>query len=415
VYPSGQSALTTLLLAVKPKRVVCQPHGYHGSQSIFSKFVETNDIALKTGIIDCEFQSGDFIHIESPKNPTLELMDIEAICKRARAVPGCTVVVDSTFAPPPLFDAFQYDIDFVYTSATKYLGGHSDVLAGILVSSPKKPGWGHKLQALRSIHGNVLGALETWLLLRSLRTLELRVRKQSENATLLAKHLSKDTRIAKTWHTSVRDHPQFELAKGMFPNGHPGILSIELHTEVKARRLVKFCNLFKDATSLGGVESTMDYRYRWDSGISPTLIRVSIGIEEFEDLKKDIDQALDKLDLEPVQSVSLMKKLDVGELIKAKFLYDAYDSLCEKKLITHDIAQQEQTKLILNSNDAFTLKELKDLDVAPYLKGPVKPKIIVPVPWKFDLLGWGFEITFYVSLLVLIYCLYRIFTVDLRK
>jgi cystathionine gamma-synthase len=204
-------------------------------------------------------------------------------------------------------------------SATKYLGGHSDLLAGVLVT--KNEGHYLELRGQRHLLGSVIGNLEAFLLLRSLRTLALRVKQQSKNATKVAKYLndlknSTDSPLAKVvsevWHPSLAHHPSFELCKTQM-KGFPACFAFELSNSKQAQLLPRHLKIIIEATSLGGVESLIDYRYRYDHSVSKTLLRISIGIESAKDLIADLEQALTKVKDEkedPPMTITLSLSLD---------------------------------------------------------------------------------------------------------
>jgi len=176
-------------------------------------------------------------------------------------------------------------------SSTKYFSGHSDALGGVLITRKKEVA--EILLQERTTMGNVPGNLESWLLLRSLRTLTLRVRQQCENAFAVARWLEspENAQVVKRVHyPGLPSHPGHEVAKKQMQL-FGGMLSVELHTEQAARALPQRLKLFRDATSLGGVESLIDWRYKWDQSVSPTLLRVSIGLEAHEDIIADFRQA----------------------------------------------------------------------------------------------------------------------------
>ncbi|KAL0070853.1 hypothetical protein AAF712_002074, partial [Marasmius tenuissimus] len=222
---------------------------------------------------------------------------------------GGKLVVDSTFAPPPLQYPFKFGADCILHSATKYLGGHSDLLAGVLVVKTEEE-WS-SLMHDRTYMGMVMGSLEGWLLLRSLRTLHLRIPKQSETATALVEWLhtvAKETSsgkdfdgvpagvLSKVYHTSLQEPD----ARGFDPRtqmegGFNATFSIDLSSVFYAKHLPGQTKIFVPATSLGGVESLIEYRARADPNESPVLVRISIGVEDLEELKDDLRRAFQKL------------------------------------------------------------------------------------------------------------------------
>jgi len=275
---------------------------------------------LKKLDLDCdpeELHPGDVVHIETPLNPTGTACNIQAFAEKAHKR-GAYLVVDATFAPPPLQDPFLWGADLVMHSGTKYVGGHSDMLCGILAVNPErvKEGWLEGLTNERLHLGNVMGNMEGWLGVRSVRTLEVRVERQSFNAGRLvawldaALHPEKTSEVSVTAETSKTvqavlekiEHASLQeedikegwLLKQM-PNGFGPVFSVTMREEVSARRLPSKLNLFHHATSLGGVESLIEWRTMTDDKVDTRLLRVSVGIEGWEDLRDDLLRGFEEL------------------------------------------------------------------------------------------------------------------------
>eukprot|EP01112_Ceratiomyxa_fruticulosa_P014544 TRINITY_DN4175_c0_g1_i6.p1 TRINITY_DN4175_c0_g1~~TRINITY_DN4175_c0_g1_i6.p1 ORF type:complete len:272 (-),score=45.81 TRINITY_DN4175_c0_g1_i6:83-898(-) len=238
--------------------------------------------------LDSGLQKGDVVWIESPSNPFCELSDFDDWAKRAKEV-GAYTVVDSSFASPVLQTPLEHGIDIVMHSSTKFIGGHSDILSGLLVTKDKT--MASTLKTERSLLGNVPGSLECFLLLRSVRTMHLRVTRQSESATTLVKYLSTHKLVQKVHHPSLPTHSSHALCLKQMKGG-PGVFSVELITPEITQQCLKKLKLFLQATSLGGVESMIDWRYRYDTSLPATLLRVAVGLEDPHDLIKDWEQAL---------------------------------------------------------------------------------------------------------------------------
>ncbi|KAK3996546.1 Cys/Met metabolism PLP-dependent enzyme-domain-containing protein, partial [Cladorrhinum sp. PSN332] len=192
-YASGLAAFHAMIVFLNPKRVAIGGgyHGCHGILQIMNKLNGLEQLELEDENDLAKLQPGDVIHVETPLNPTGEARDLAYYRRKADEL-GCFLTVDATFAPPPLQDPFQFGVDIVMHSATKYFGGHSDMLSGVLAVRPDraadlegKKGWVHELREERLHLGGVMGSLEGWLGVRSLRTLELRVKRQSETAQSL--------------------------------------------------------------------------------------------------------------------------------------------------------------------------------------------------------------------------------------
>jgi len=286
VYASGQAAALAALMHFRPRRVVIERGGYHGTHLAIDGLrpYGVEKVGLETPL-----ERGDLVWLETPKNPTCALQDVAEVSARARTA-GAVVVVDSTFATPVLQRPLDLGADLVMHSASKFLSGHSDALGGVLVA--RDPAVASALREARTVSGSVPGALETWLILRGVRTLGIRVRRQTETATRLAAWL--EGRVPRVWHLSLASHPGHALAQRQMRGPGP-VLSFELASEEAARLLPRRLRLFRDATSLGGVESLVEWRRKHDPEAPPTLLRVSAGIEDPEDLIADLDRGLAEL------------------------------------------------------------------------------------------------------------------------
>jgi len=248
-------------------------------------------IEMEDELKNPQLEKGDVYFVETPSNPSCILYDIEQFATLAHEKQAY-LVVDSTFATPVLQNPLQLGADVVMHSCTKYLGGHSDLLGGVLIT--KNMGMCQVLLSQRTNLGSNLGNLETWLLLRSLRTLKIRVQKQSRSAIKIARFLSEHPKVTKVWHPSITSHPSYELCKKQM-RAPPSCFSFELGTRAEAETFPSKLNIIVGATSLGGVESLIDYRHKYDSTVSQTLLRISIGLESAKDLINDLKQALDSL------------------------------------------------------------------------------------------------------------------------
>ncbi|KAF2497036.1 PLP-dependent transferase [Lophium mytilinum] len=312
-YASGLAAFHGLLVSVVPK-VIAISGGYHGCHGVISLHkkmhgVKTVDLHASDEEWDkAGLGKGDLVHLETPLNPTGEAYDIEKYAKRAHAR-GALFSVDSTFGPPQLQDPFAWGADVVMHSGTKYVGGHSDMLCGILAVKPDVEGNKRALEMRleRLFLGGVMGNLEGWLGVRSIRTMELRVQRQSKNADNLVAWLDGCIKgsitgeeadlvkqhVVKVTHSSLQKDSF--LAKQM-PNGGPAVFSIWLADSTAARSFPSKLNLFHHATSLGGVESLIEWRRMSDNTVEDTMLRVSIGIEDWNDLRVDIIEGLKAMD-----------------------------------------------------------------------------------------------------------------------
>jgi cystathionine beta-lyase len=253
------------------------------------------------------------IWLESPTNPTLKIADIKAIASIEKA-DDCYLVVDNTFASPVLQNPIKLGADIVLHSATKYLAGHSDVIAGLVVTATSY--LSEKIKFIQNSTGAILGPFDSWLTLRGIQTLHLRVKKQCENAFHAALFLAQSEFVDKVYYPGLQNHPNYTIAKKQQNGLYGGIISFSLKEdyEENAIKFITSTKLFKLAESLGGVKSlvchpaTMTHKstpkkHRHHVGINDSLIRLSFGIEDSQDLIKDLKQALDitiKTKLEPV-------------------------------------------------------------------------------------------------------------------
>jgi cystathionine gamma-synthase len=207
-------------------------------------------------------------------------------------------VVDSTVAPPVTTRALDYGADIVFHSASKYLNGHSDVVAGILVTRECDARW-EEIKLVRKLMGGVLGPFEAWLLLRGMRTLFLRFERASHNALTIARHLENHPRLDKVLYPGLESHPGHEIAKRQMVNGFGGMMSLLVKGGAEqAKQVASSTRLFVPATSLGGVESLIEHRASVEgphSEVPKNLLRLSIGIENADDLIADIEASLDKI------------------------------------------------------------------------------------------------------------------------
>jgi cystathionine beta-lyase/cystathionine gamma-synthase len=241
--------------------------------------------------------------IESPGNPLLSITDIAACAKIAHER-GVLLAVDSTFATPALTRPLEFGADIVMHSATKYIGGHTDVLGGALVVGDQA--LLDRLYFLQNATGAVMGPLESYLASRGLKTLELRIREQSRTAARLADWLAADPRIERVRYPGRREHPGYDIARRQMDGAFGAMLSFEVKGDFAvARRLVESTRLFRLAVSLGAIESLIeqpaamshasyDSQHRQAHGIADGLVRLSVGLEAFEDLKDDLESALSK-------------------------------------------------------------------------------------------------------------------------
>lgn len=288
-YSSGLAAFYALMTHVNPKKIFIGQayHGCHGIADIWTRNYGTKQLSLSD--LDLEqIEEGDLVHIETPINPISLCTDIRYYAEKAHAK-GALLSVDSTFAP--LQDPFEFGADLVMHSATKYFGGHSDLLAGLLLTqSPKvKESFLYDRMCL----GTNIANLESALLFRSLKTFEIRVKRQTATALQIVKYLeenkSKFSQLVEILHSSLQKE---KFVEEQLKGNHSPTFAILLKTEDFAKRFPSHLKYFYHATSLGGVESLIEWRMLSDATAPPTLLRLSIGLEDPEDLIEDLTQAL---------------------------------------------------------------------------------------------------------------------------
>ncbi|KAK4935163.1 hypothetical protein LTR10_023726 [Elasticomyces elasticus] len=310
-YSSGLASFNALITFLNPKRVAIGA-GYHGCHGVLK--IHQRLSGLKVLPLDCnpeELQEGDLLHLETPVNPTGLAFNIQHYADVAHSR-GAYLSVDATFAPPPLQDPFKHGADIVMHSGTKYIGGHSDMLCGVL--AVKNKDWIPRMLDDRLHLGSVMGGLEGWLGVRSVRTLELRVQRQSQSAQRLVDALDgaltghtvgtglsqSDVDIIgsvlkKVHHASLQTQDYKTWLRKQMPNGYGPVFSIVMKTPELARALPSKLHLFNHATSLGGVESLIEWRTMTDNTVEKDLLRMSIGIEDDRDLLDDLIQAFKAL------------------------------------------------------------------------------------------------------------------------
>ena len=244
------------------------------------------------------------VWVETPTNPMLKLADLAAIATLCRER-GIVSVCDNTFASPIVQRPLESGIDIVVHSTTKYMNGHSDVIGGVAVvgNAPHHAEMREGLGFIQNAVGAIQGPFDSFLVLRGIKTLALRVERSSANALALAQWLERDPKVRKVHYPGLESHPQHALARRQM-DGYGGIISIELDTDLAgARRFLETCSVFTLAESLGGVESLIEHpalmthatippAQRAELGISDTLIRLSVGIEHLEDQRADLARAL---------------------------------------------------------------------------------------------------------------------------
>ncbi len=303
VFASGMAAATAVVMALQPgDRIAAPKVMYWGLRDWLIEFCGQWGIGLDLydnadpAALGRVLQPGKtkLLWIETPANPTWEIMDIAACAAAAKAA-GARLVVDSTVPTPVLTRPIEHGADMVFHSATKYLNGHGDVVAGALITARTDDFWA-KIGSIRAHGGAVLGPFEAWLLQRGMRTLFVRVARASANALAIARHFEGHPKLTAVLYAGLESHPGHDVARRQMAGGFGGMLSLRVAGGApEALSLMSNLRLFVRATSLGGVESLVEHRASIegpDSPVPPDLLRLSIGIEEPEDLIADLEQAL---------------------------------------------------------------------------------------------------------------------------
>lgn len=309
-FASGLAASSCILETLDSgAHVIAMDDMYGGTFRLFERvrkrsagldfsYVDLNDeAALKAALKP----TTRMIWAETPTNPMLKIVDLKKLGKFARKH-GLLLVVDNTFSSPMLQRPLEFGADLVMHSATKYLNGHSDIVAGIAVVGDNAE-LREQMTFLQNAVGGIAGPFDSFLALRGLKTLHLRMRAHCENAGQLAKWLQKHPALDRVIYPGLKSHPQHALAKQQM-DGFGGMISIEVKGGLKrARRMMERCKLFGLAESLGGVESLINHpaimthasvpiETRQRLGISDALVRLSVGIEDLDDLRAELEHAL---------------------------------------------------------------------------------------------------------------------------
>ena len=309
IFTSGMAAISSALMAFLQKgdHVIVQQVIYGGTYNFivseFDKYGIEYSFTESDKVEDFESlikENTKILYIETPSNPLLGITDMKAISELAKSK-GILTMIDNTFASPINQNPVDFGIDIMLHSATKYMGGHSDISAGAIAASAA-----HIEQIWKTAinFGGNLSDQTVWLLERSLKTLNLRVKEQTKNAQIMAEYLENNSNIDSVYYPGLKSHPQYELAKKQM-KGFGAMLSFELKDGIDAMKFQRSLQLIKPSMSLAGLESTtvsptqtthalLSEEERLERGIKAGLIRFSVGIEEPEDLMADIEQAIKK-------------------------------------------------------------------------------------------------------------------------
>jgi cystathionine gamma-synthase len=302
-FASGMGAVNAALELVRAAggKVVAPTHSYSGTAARMTVLATTRRITLvhvdmqDADAIAAAVQGADLLWLESPTNPAMEVCDLAAAATAAHTA-GALVVCDSTFATPLGQQPLKLGCDVVLHSATKFLAGHSDVLLGALVTADD--GLYEQLHRARTLLGAIPGPTEAWLALRGIRTLALRMERAQANAGELATRLQQHAAVTRVRYPGLATDPGHAVAQRQM-SGYGALVGFETIGDAHAAEAVcAATQVWTHATSLGGVESTLERRRRWaeeSADIPDTLIRLSVGIEHIEDLWADLSQALDRI------------------------------------------------------------------------------------------------------------------------
>jgi len=311
-FSSGMAALDAIFRTLKSGDEIIASHDIYGGSyrlitqgysqfDIKAHFVDMDD---PKSIIPYINKKTKYICIETPTNPMLNIVDIKTICIVAHKH-KVKVVVDNTFASPYLQNPLDLGADIVWHSCTKYLGGHSDVVMGAIITKSKVIA--DKLFFIQKSVGAIPGPQDCFLMLRGIKTLHIRVQRSCENAKKVAEYLDNHKKVSKVYYPGLQSHPNHKLAKKQMSN-YGGMISFDLkkNTFATAKKILKSTKIFALAESLGGVESLIGHpasmthasipkEDRMKIGLTDSLIRLSIGIEHIDDIIADLDKALSKI------------------------------------------------------------------------------------------------------------------------
>jgi len=310
VTSSGMAAISTALLVLvsSGKEIISTSSIYGGTYRLFTELFPK--LGIKVHFVDAEDleKIEDFVnfktevlYLETPTNPNLRIVDIKKGVKIAHRF-GLTTVIDNTFATPFNQKPLELGVDIVIHSATKYLAGHSDLIAGVVIG---KKDFISKAVEVMKLLGGCLDPLGAYLFARGLKTLTIRVERQNYNAMRIAQYFAKHPKIKKVYYPGLKNHPQYNLAKKQM-KGFGGVVTLELEDLDSTLKVLDNLKIIKNAVSLGGVESLasipvfsshygLDEEVLKKSGVTKGMLRLSCGIEDTDDLIQDLDQALKKM------------------------------------------------------------------------------------------------------------------------
>jgi cystathionine gamma-lyase len=315
-FASGLAAISTVLeIADSGSHIIAGDDMYGGTFRLFERVRRRSagldfsyvDLTSPENLLAAIRPNTKMVWVETPTNPMLKLADLGRIAQICRER-GIITVADNTFASPMVQRPIEFGFDIVVHSATKYLNGHSDIIGGIAVvaGEDRQSAWREQLAFLQNSVGAIAGPFDSFLALRGVKTLAIRMQRHCESALEIARWLETEPKVRKVFYPGLESHPQHALAKAQM-DGFGGIISIDLNTDLAgARRFLERCEVFALAESLGGVESLIEHPalmthasipapQRALLGIGDGLIRLSVGIEDIEDLRQDLRNALDAI------------------------------------------------------------------------------------------------------------------------
>ena len=307
VFASGMAAVSALCSLLKAgDHVLCSNNLYGGVPRLFNtvlvnfglefSYVDTSDLKATEKAFR---KNTKYLYIETPTNPLMALTDIEAVSRTAHKR-GVEVVVDNTFMSPFFQKPIALGADMVLHSTTKFLNGHSDGLGGVLVCTTKEQAEG--LAYIQKCAGGIMSPFESWLVLRGVKTLAVRMKQHDESGRIVADFLTTQRKLKKVFYPGLKSHPQHELAKRQM-SGFGALISFETGSLSNAKKLLKKVRVCTLGESLGGVETLISHpatmthaalgpRGRAEIGITDGLVRISVGIEDVDDLIADLEQAI---------------------------------------------------------------------------------------------------------------------------
>jgi cystathionine gamma-lyase len=310
-FASGSAAIATVLETIDSgSHIVASDDLYGGTYRLFEKVRRRSanldftfvDLTNAEDLEKAMRPNTRMVWVETPSNPLLKLIDLEAVARIARRH-NAIAVADNTFASPWIQRPIELGFDLVVHSATKYLNGHSDMVGGVAVVGENKE-LGDQMQFLQNSVGAIAGPFDSFLAMRGLKTLALRMERHCENALVLANWLEEKSQVRRVSYPGLTSHPQHDLARRQMHGNFGGMVTVILDTDLAGtRRFLENTHLFSLAESLGGVESLVNYppimthgaipeETRLSLGITESLVRLSVGVEDVEDLRDDLRTAL---------------------------------------------------------------------------------------------------------------------------